>query len=597
MRTVAFAVAALSLLAFGCPAAVPDAKLPAYDDGRERATFIQGANEPLVVDWQPEQRGDLEVSMKQGVAVVAYDKSGLRLLRDCKIDGTYGFFGITTKEQVVRLESENELRANLPTFGGLLAAKVGGEMKSGATLDVALMMVGKLRTTWHKATRADLSGDCAVATHFVRGATIGAFAMEQGSKATRRLAAEIFAVGASAGSSSSKIVRNVDGSATACKESDPDAPRAPKQCGALLRIELTEIAAAAAADAPKEKEPVKELTDAERCIKPLVFADGKCTAAKEEEAHECTYGEGAQCTAECKKGNLESCARLSAMMLSSTGVHEDLAGGVALAKSTCEKGHSRACVIAANTVLFNPKVLDHAAGAEMAKVACRHGDEQGCALLGLAASSGLGIPRDPAGAARAYAKGCNGGVEYACSELGLLYERADGVPRDDAKAATLHKRACDGAELVGCVNYGLSLEFGSGVKKDVKNAVRFYTRACDGEPAYCIQMGAITLAGNGVKADPAAALGFFRKSCGGEHPVSCSYLKVFAKEKHEYDATTIQRFLELYKAGCTEGVPRDCTGLAVLGMAFGSDKSDTDQLLDRGCSLGDVWGCTIKKRR
>ena len=177
--SLALLAATISVLTVACPSAPPNA--PTWNDGRPHVAVVQGANEPLVVDWQPEQRGDLEVSMKQGVAIVAYDKEGLRLLRDCKIDGSYGFFGTTTKEQVVRLKSEEELRANLPTFGGALAAKLGGELKQGGTLDVALVMVGKLRTTWHHASRADLTGDCRSATHFVHGATIGAFAMDQGS--------------------------------------------------------------------------------------------------------------------------------------------------------------------------------------------------------------------------------------------------------------------------------------------------------------------------------------------------------------------------------------------------------------------------------
>lgn len=596
MRSIVFGLTGLgiSLVCAACPG-LPEPKPPVWEDGRPHVTVIQGANEPLVVDWQPEQRGDLEVSMKQGVAVVAYDKSGLKLLRDCKIDGSYGFFGTTTKEQVVRLQSEDELRANLPTFGGLLAAKLGGEMKQGGTLDVALVMVGKLRTTWHRASRGDLSGECAAATHFVRGATVGAFAMDQGSSRSTRLAAEIFSVGASASSSNSKQVRNTDGSAAACKESDPDAPRAPKQCGALLRIELTEIAAGTSDSSPKEKD-ARPITDADRCVKPLVFADGKCALPKAEEAHECRYGEGAECVAECKKANLESCARLSHMLLTGKGVTEDLSAGVQLARMACEKGHARACVIAAQALLNTPKIKpDHPAAASLAKTACDRGDEQGCGLFGTLVGAGIGVPRDATQAARAFVKGCNGGVESSCSELGLLFERGDGVGRDDAKAAALHKRACDGEEMVGCVNFGLSLEFGSGVRKDVANAARFYKRACDGEPNYCIQMGAITLSGNGVKADTSGALGYFRKSCGAQHPVSCSFLNVFASEKHELDKVAIQQYLSLYKAGCKASVPRDCTGLAILGMAFGADKSETLPLLERGCTLGDTWGCTVNK--
>ena len=52
---------------------------------------------PLVVDWRPEDRGDLEIAMKQGIAVVAYDCHSIHLLRDCQIPGSYGYVGTSLK--------------------------------------------------------------------------------------------------------------------------------------------------------------------------------------------------------------------------------------------------------------------------------------------------------------------------------------------------------------------------------------------------------------------------------------------------------------------------------------------------------------------
>ena len=94
--------------------------------------------------------------MKQGVAVVAYDCHALRLLKSCSIDGSYGFMGMTRKEQVVRLENADEIHANLPLTAGALVAKLGGDLTRGSTLDVALIIVGKRRSTWRHATAGDL---------------------------------------------------------------------------------------------------------------------------------------------------------------------------------------------------------------------------------------------------------------------------------------------------------------------------------------------------------------------------------------------------------------------------------------------------------
>ncbi len=121
--------------------------------------------------------------MKDGIAVVQYGCDSIRLLSDCHVDGQYGFVGVTRKEQVIELKNGDEIRANLPKTGALLGMKLEGDLERGASLDVALVMVGKERTRRNHATRADLVGDCNGATHFVRGAMIGAFAMATGSRA------------------------------------------------------------------------------------------------------------------------------------------------------------------------------------------------------------------------------------------------------------------------------------------------------------------------------------------------------------------------------------------------------------------------------
>ena len=187
---VAAAIASAALAGAGCGGSnVASAVRPetptaaqAMDQTPETCGAVAAA-EPLVVDLAPEQRGDLEIAMRSGVAVVAHDCKSLRLLRDCHIAGDYAFMGMTTKQEMIRLESSDEIKANLPLSGAVLVAKLSGELDTGSTLDIALVLVGKRRTTWAKASRSDLVGQCDGATHYVRGAMVGAFAMETGSKA------------------------------------------------------------------------------------------------------------------------------------------------------------------------------------------------------------------------------------------------------------------------------------------------------------------------------------------------------------------------------------------------------------------------------
>ena len=62
------------------------------------------SGEPLVVDWKPEQRGDLELVMKENVAVVAYSCKGIKLLKECKVDGKYGFRHVTKMKTVSEMK-------------------------------------------------------------------------------------------------------------------------------------------------------------------------------------------------------------------------------------------------------------------------------------------------------------------------------------------------------------------------------------------------------------------------------------------------------------------------------------------------------------
>ena len=67
---------------------------------------------------------------------------------------------------------------------------------------------------------------------------MGAFVMATGTEAKVRTTAELFGVGAAAGSQSAKQVHTREGELAECKEADPEAAAPPKQCGAPLRIDL-----------------------------------------------------------------------------------------------------------------------------------------------------------------------------------------------------------------------------------------------------------------------------------------------------------------------------------------------------------------------
>jgi hypothetical protein len=221
--------------------------------------------------------------MREGVAVVAYFCDGIRLLKDCHIDGQYGFMGMTRREQVVRLENADELRESaaqrrIPGRRG--AARVDHRQSRWS------WSARPVRPGGHP-TKDDLKGTCDGATHYVRGALVGAFVVDRGSQAKVRAAAEILGVGAGANSSSAAQYRNQDGDPADCKNASPDSPKAPAP---------TDAPAVAAVDEP--------------CPQGLVFSDGKCTAPAAAAAYQCTQGNADECTPIATRGTREAVPRL-----------------------------------------------------------------------------------------------------------------------------------------------------------------------------------------------------------------------------------------------------------------------------------------------
>ncbi len=526
---VATLLAAPSLSACG-PGAVaaavrPDAPTYAQAAGGEgECRPTEGTGEPLVVDFRPEDRVDLEVAMRDGVAVVAYDCKAFRLLKDCHVDGTYGFVGTTTKEQVIQLESSDEIKTNLPLSGLKIAGKFEGELKRGASLDIALMMVGKKRTTWASVARDDLRGTCAGATHFVRGATVGAFAMEAGAKAKVRAAIEIFGGSGGGTSESGRNVKNRDGSLEACKGASPEASAPPAQCGALLRLELLAVGA----------QKADERNAAENsCPRGLVLSKGKCTTPTAALPHLCTYGRLEECTTQCNKGDAGSCANLGTMFAKGKGAEPNDTQAVKFYKLACDQGSAHGCVGLAAMYDAGSGGLEASADKAFAlnRKACDDGNANGCANLGVAYQKGNGVAKDSAKAQKLFKVGCDAGDGNACFNAGLSYQKGFAGPPDMPKAVSFYQLACDGGDVRACSNLGIIYKEGSGgIPKNPAKSMSLYRRTCESQESKWAGVGCHNLAelykeGVGVPKNKDKAIEYYRRGCKSSVKESCEELK------------------------------------------------------------------------
>ena len=491
--------------------------------------------EPLVVDWKPDARGDLELAMKENVAIVSYScKTGFKLLKDCKVDGKYGFLGMSRKEQVLKLNNADEVKANLPLGGIGIAGNISAEMARGSTLDVAFIMVGKIKTTWVKVQADELKGECDGATHFVRGAMIGAFTMQTATKGEVKTAAQMFGASASGASSSAKDIGNKDGDMADCAKSSPDDKKAPGQCQAFIRLELKGIvpkAAAAAGAAPPPPPPeVKpagnDVVAVEAaCPKGLVMAEGKCTEPKSAKAYLCTPTNSNECVEQCGKGNAPSCGTAGTLAISGSG------------------GATR----------------DEKKARELLTKGCEGSDTKSCTNLGVLLAQGRGGAKDTAAAAKNFEKGCGDADALACGMLGAQYKSGDGVTKDDAKALALLQKGCEGGNDAACGTVGKMLLDGTGAPKDVPKAVDFLKRACDGTQAQaCVDLGGLSEIGKDAPKNP-----------------------ILAKI--------------LYQRGCFRGNMTACFNQGRMELGFGGQKDAAKRAFQMGCMRQDKPSCAAMK--
>ncbi|MCC6898577.1 MAG: sel1 repeat family protein [Polyangiaceae bacterium] len=571
--------------------------------------------QPLIVDLKAHERAVYEAVMKDGVAVVSYDCKQLRIIKDCKIEGDYGFVGVSPKEEVVRLDGADEIQLNLPTFG----AKIAAEVQRDTSLDLGLILIGMRRTTVDAADKKRLTGSgCAEATHFVRGAFVGAFALKQGSSGSVRGAVEIMGAGASAASKSSKRTENRDGDAKACKGFNPTSSSPDPSCAALLRLELTALEVAS-----KDEGGTVDV-----CPRGLVLTDGKCAPPGGAAAFQCREGQLAECATECDKGHAGSCAAASFMYFGNHGVAADPEKAAALAEKACAGGSARGCGNLGHAYDRGdalPKDMNKAR--ELYSKSCEAGWARGCSNLGVVTEKG----GDATAANVLYGRACSGGEARACHFLALNLEKGTGTTPDAARAKALFTRACQGkwedacgllsSQLLG----GSEAEHAKGVKgledscsKGSANACRFlgtlrlsgtkmpkdavratldFERACDAKDwRSCIDAAALLFEGrDGVTKSGAKAAKLAKRACDGGHVPGCRLLAV-SQLQGVGVARDDAAALKWLEKSCADGDGESCAGTGLLyrqGFGTGANPSLAVGFFEKACQAKYGYGCAL----
>jgi TPR repeat protein len=468
--------------------------------------------EPLVVDLPSAARLDLEVAMKAGVPVVRYDCGKLELVKGCRLDGGFEYAGVSLKEDVVVLRNRDEVRANLPISGATIAAS----LDRGTSLQLAVAMIGKQSTTVQEATQAELEGSCDGATHFVRAALVGAFAMQRASDASVKAAAEIFGAGLSAATSADRDATMRDGKVDDCRSAAPEASSPPGQCASSIRLELVPIAEA--------RRAAKEVAPAwsDPCPSGYRLTAGKCTQTPEE-AYVCAPSDKAECKRECDKGNAESCFH-AAMPDPQVAPSErpSMADVRALLDKACSGGSARGCTGLGMLVELTDK--DKQAAAALLDRGCEGGDVEGCLQLGdrlAQRTSSREWPRDDAKATQLYQRACDLGREDGCFIVASRYFKGLGTPKNVARGKSVLRRGCDGGNAKRCAELGMLMLGLLGEDKelagveDVPAGLELLDRSCTkmGSEGACLMLAHMYATGTKVTADKARARDYHGRVC------------------------------------------------------------------------------------
>jgi TPR repeat protein len=584
----------------------PTAKtaLEGDDSSGGTCTAVADVGNPLIVDWRPDQRGDLEVAMKQGVVVAHYDCNTLKLLPSCRVEGTYGFMAVTKKEQIVRLLSADDAKINLPLNG----ASIGAEMKDGTALDIALIIVGQAVTTHGAVAPEHLVGDCKEATHFVRAATIGAFAMDSSSAADIKTSAQIFGIGGAAGSSSSKSLKSKDGEMDACAKAHADSKAPPDQCGAVLRLTLAAIGGKAPPPPPTtdtgEASDKGENKAEVGCPRGYVLSQGKCTKPTKAVPHLCKVDDLAECAEQCELAQAQSCRLLASFYeFGKSGTKVDKPRALELYTKACDGGDAIGCSSAGYLYdVPNPPIPpDMKKAVALETKACDMGDPRGCSNLGVKYGTGSGVTMDKGKATSLYEKSCNGGFAMGCFNLGIMYTNGPAAYSgpDAPKAFNLFKRACEGNVPRGCNKQGEMTQKGlAGVPADLTKAVGLFDKACNQGWAYgCGNLGVSYDLGLGITADAVKATPLLKKGCDGGLPSACRRLAVHYMEGTGVAVDPLQA-VSLYSKACNSTWDTDGPGCAGLARAnewgeggLAVDLVKATDLYKKACTLGDADSC------
>jgi TPR repeat protein len=559
------------------------------DPARARAEIVKDRSMPFVVDWENEARGDLETIARQGPAIVHFDERTLRLLPGCQADGSYNYAGFTPKKEFKRFRSLAELHANLP----LSAVQLETRLRQSGQISVAIRMVGKHELDRPALKRSQLHGDCAGATHFVRGMTIGAFQFMAGSAGEAQGNAAVLGYGAKGQAGGEREIMREDGDFEACDRASVDAEAAPPGCGAILRIELVPLDADTADGTPACGPGLR--WDGQACVSVArVRAEARQRGGSAHEpsqggGFECDTNDAQECLEQCRLGNLPSCVHLGGYLLAGTGgLPQNEGRALKLWDVACKANEPRGCT--ALNVYYTLR-QDWRNALVYGSNGCLQGDPAACTNIAVQAFYGRGTSQNRPHAFKLWYRACKLRDYQACNNAGvMILHGMDGAPRDPIAARRLFEHACDAPGKHGCGNLASCWEHGHGGPKDFRKAVELHLRACTtgNDAASCVSAGLLIEENSSQPEHRRRALELYERGCASNATGGC----LTTEELKRYYPGAYSE--EGFDRRACEDAPQ--FALACYNAAIGHergyggvpDRQKAKQYLDKACGEGKL---------
>jgi hypothetical protein len=246
---------------------------------------------------------------------------------------------------------------------------------------------------------------------------------------------------------------------------------------------------------------------------------------------ECSHARGADANAlfekACTAKDGDGCVDLALQMRCGVGGEPDQSKAQELSGRACDLGSKRGCSFAAKMAM---ELDDHAqpgAAMKYAQAGCKLGDDEACGYIGVFYWQGIGVPQDPARAAKIFGEQCSG-VSHnmmSCANLAVQLYMGDGIAKDLPRAKQLADVACK-ADMQAACNIMGAILMSEGGDANAEQALALFQKMCDeNASASCDNLGQLWVLGAGkFKTDPDKARAAFKKGCDLGNGPACTHL-------------------------------------------------------------------------